>query len=228
MTARAILIVDDNAKIRAHVETILRTAGFEVEGCSNGDEFLKLSHSARFGLYVVDVGLGEEDGRDLVRHLRQSGDTTPVMILSADSQIDTKVSGLTMGADDYLTKPFHPRELVSRAVALMRRAGLDPARVLMFAGLQLDEESHEMVFEGRTLRLTRTEARAMAVLMKASGRTVRRDALVSRVTSSDEISDYAVDKTVSRLRKTLETLRCPVVIRTAKGLGYALSEHVDG
>jgi DNA-binding response OmpR family regulator len=227
LSTDTVLLVEDNPRIRTHVERILRTAGYVVRSCETPEEFLQESSGRRYALYIVDLRLGDCDGRDLIDDVRRAGDETPVLILSADSQVDTKVSGLTAGADDYLTKPFHPRELVSRVAALLRRAARHAAPALLYAGLELDEASNEAGYQGRRTRLTRTEARALELLIRAGGRTVRRETLQVRLGGSEAMSDYAVDKTISRLRKALEGLGSPIAIRTAKGLGYSLDEAVE-
>lgn len=226
MSTLPILLAEDNPRIAAHVEQILRTAGYFVHTCSTHDGFFKAWTERRHALYIIDLRLGDEDGSDIVDQFRRAGDETPTLILSAECNVDAKVSCLSVGADDYLTKPFHPRELVSRVAALLRRSSRSTAPALLYAGLELDEEGNEARYGGRKTRLTKTEARALELLIRAGGRPVRRETLQIRLGGPEATTDYAVDKTMSRLRRALEGLGSPIAIRTMKGLGYSLDETV--
>jgi len=227
MKVRTALIVEDNLRIRSHIQSIVSTAGYVAQTCDCGAAFQKLRRDGAYNIYIVDVGLPDVDGRELVRDVRNAGDLTPVLILSADGQIETKVDGLSAGADDYLTKPFHPRELVSRLDALVRRSVRYESGPLEFNDVLMSLESNE-IWSGETrIALTRSEAAVLGLLFRAEGRIVRRESIRSVALRNDLTSDAAVDKAISRLRTTLLPLSHRIEVSTAKGVGFFMAVPDD-
>ena len=222
---KPILIIEDNARICAHVVNILTTAGYAPDHGPDARHFWELSRRRRHSLYVLDIGLPDADGTELIHQIRQGGDRTPILVLSAKAELDTKLIGLTNGADDYLTKPFHPRELVARIHALLRRSrSTADDHIFELGRLTFDAASNEAQVAGRPLRLTKSESAALAHLLRFAGRTVTREALRATVHRGTRTSENAIDQTVSRLRRTLTEAECGLQLVTLKGTGYMLTE----
>jgi two-component system, OmpR family, response regulator len=223
-----ILIIEDNLRISAHVANILATAGYASHQGPDAHQFWEQSRKRRHAVYVLDIGLPDADGTELIHEIRQSGDRTPILVLSAKAELDTKLLGLANGADDYLTKPFHPRELVARIHALIRRAhSTSEPSTIEFGRLSFDTASNEAHVDNKPLRLKRAESAALGYLLRFARRTVAREALRAAVYRDARISENAIDKTISRLRQALIDADCGVEIVTLKGTGYMLTESGD-
>ena len=225
---KSILIIEDNARICAHVVNIVTTAGYAAYHGPDARHFWDQSRRRRHALYVLDLGLPDADGTELIHQIRQSGDRTPILVLSAKAELDTKLIGLTNGADDYLTKPFHPRELVARIHALLRRARTTmDAQTLELGRLTFDAATNEAHVGGHPLLLSKGESAALGYLLRFARRTVTREALRATIHRGARISENAIDKTVSRLRRALIEADCGVQLVTLKGTGYMLTELCD-
>src|SRR5580693_103103 len=169
-----LLVVDDEPFLRDAVATSLRFLGFDVTTADNGTDALRLARDGRFDLLVLDVMLPELDGFDVVRRLRRDGRRVPVIFLTArDTQAD-KVTGLTIGGDDYMTKPFGLEELAARIRTVLRRVNpdLDAQRVLTFGNIKLNQDSYEVSRDGRLIDLSPTEFRLLRYLMLNPGRVL--------------------------------------------------------
>jgi DNA-binding response OmpR family regulator len=220
----AVVIEDDDA-IGALVGTYLEQAGFEVVRESSGDRGLETVDRRRPRIVVLDLGLPDVDGFDLCRQLRAGGDV-PIVILTARDEEPDRIIGLELGADDYVTKPFSPRELVARVRAVLRRVepGSPESRVIEVGELRLDLRTHRATFAGSSLALRTLEFELLAELARNAGRVVTRDRLLDRVWGlSFAAGTRTVDVHVAHLRKKLGR---PDVIQTVRGLGYRLlDEH---
>ncbi|GAA4487030.1 response regulator transcription factor [Actinoallomurus oryzae] len=215
-----ILVVDDEPNIRDLVEVALRFHGFEVTTAATGDEALKRARDAGPQLIVLDVMLPDLDGFEVCRRLRSRGDETPVIFLTArDTPTDT-VTGLTLGGDDYVTKPFSVDALVARVRAVLRRSGREPAdEILRVADLELDEARWTVRRAGTAIELSPTEFRLLAYLMHHPGRVLTRAQLLENVWGWEHSSSSPVVETyVSYLRRKIG----PDLIHTQRGVGYAL------
>jgi two-component system OmpR family response regulator len=224
-----VLVVDDERNIRDLVSVALKFHGFDVVSASRGYEALELARSGAPDLVVLDVMLPDLDGFELCRRLRAEGDDVPVIFLTArDAPADT-VHGLTLGGDDYVTKPFSVEALVARARAVLRRGsrgGTDPAVVvadqetLTVADLELDEARWEVRRGGAPVELSPTEFRLLAFLMRHPGQVLTKAQLLEHVwgfgTQSQVVETY-----ISYLRRKLDPLG-PPLIHTQRGVGYAL------
>jgi DNA-binding response OmpR family regulator len=222
----AILIVEDEAKTAETVRLYLERAGYEVELASDGRSGLALARSGRFALVILDLMLPEIDGLTVCSRLRQETDTR-ILMLTARSTEQDRVDGLELGADDYVTKPFSPRELVARVRAVLRRA--DPSewsgpRRLAHGDLQLDLDARAATVEGRSVDLTATEVRLLRALLRAPGRVFTRAELIDNALGTDyEGSDRTIDVHVRNLRSKLEPDRAkPRYVETVFGVGYRL------
>jgi two-component system response regulator ChvI len=222
-----ILIADDDSGLRETLRCSLESEGFGVTAAADGlSAQARLRSEPAIALSVLDISMPLMDGLELLKALRASGDTRPVIILtSRDDEFD-RVLGLELGADDYLTKPFSLRELAARIRAVLRRAGPPglpaQARSLRAGALVLDEESFRASWEGRELRLTITEFRMLAALAARPGAARTREQLLEAAFPEDAYqSDRAADCHIKRLRRKLEQAGAPEgCIETVYGLGY--------
>ncbi len=224
MTAK-ILVVDDEAKIVKLVRSYLEQAGFAVVEAADGQTALIQARREQPDLIVLDLGLPGLDGMEVTRTLRRER-ATPIIILTARIEDTDKIVGLELGADDYITKPFNPRELVARVRAVLRRTGsAAPApAVLRAAGLVLDTGGHQVTLDDRILDLTPTEFELLAVLLQNPGRVFTRLELLDRV-QGDAYESYqrTIDAHIKNLRAKLDDdPRRPRYIQTVFGIGYKL------
>jgi two-component system, OmpR family, response regulator RegX3 len=221
-----ILLVEDEPAIAEAVAYALRDAGYDVEHADNGTDALAAVRDQHFDLMVLDLLLPGIPGLELCRTLRAESDL-PIMMLSARDTEGDRVTGLDLGADDYVSKPFSVAELVSRVRALLRRRDLDRAgnaSVVRVGGLHLDIARHTATVEGKPLRLTVSEFRLVQLLASDPGRVFTRDDLISHLWESDFVGDRrAIDVHISNLRRKLEAdPRHPRRLVTVRGVGYKL------
>jgi two-component system OmpR family response regulator len=219
-----VLVVDDEANITDLVATVLRYEGFEVQSASSGREGLRAAESFRPHLVVLDVMLPDLDGFEVQRRLADDA-RVPVVFLTAKDGTEDKVRGLTMGADDYVTKPFSLEEFVARVRAVLRRAhgrdGSGPS-VLRFADLELDEERHEVHRAKTAIELTPTEFTLLRYLMLNARRVLSKSQILDHVWHYDFAGEANVVETyVSYLRKKIDRFD-PPLIHTVRGVGYCL------
>jgi len=218
-----LLVVDDEPFLRDAVAASLRFLGFDVITAETGSEALRLARERPFDLVVLDVMLPDTDGFDVVRRLRRDGRRVPVIFLTARDTQDDKVAGLTLGGDDYMTKPFGLEELAARIRTVLRRTR--PAAggpVLTFADVELDQESYEVRRSGHRVDLTPTEFRLLRYLMLNPGRVLTRAQLLDHVWNYDfRGSSTVVSTYVAYLRRKLARYG-PDVIHTQRSVGYRL------
>jgi two-component system OmpR family response regulator len=218
-----LLVADDEPFLRDAVAASLRFLGFEVATAANGTDVLRLARDRSFDLVVLDVMLPDIDGFDIVRRLRRDGNRVPVIFLTAkDTQAD-KIKGLTLGGDDYVTKPFGLEELAARIRTVLRRTR--PASgppVLVFADLELDTASYEVRRAGRFIELSPTEFRLLRYFMLNPGRVLTRAQLLDHVWDYDFGGSSTVVSTyVAYLRRKLAGSG-PDLIHTQRAVGYSL------
>ena len=217
-----ILVVDDELKIARLVRDYLIEAGFDVLTASDGPEAIAVARSAKPDLIVLDIGLPGLDGLDVTRAIRKHSDT-PIVMLTARADETDRIIGLELGADDYVVKPFSPRELVARVKAVLRRTtGRVGSDVLRIGGLEIDLTDRLVVAEGKSIELTTTEFELLVVMARQPGRVFTRAQLLDAVRGvSFESYERAVDSHIKNLRKKLEAdPRQPRLIRTVYGVGY--------
>jgi len=219
-----LLVVDDEPFLRDAVAASLRFLGFDVTSADNGADALRLARDSRFDLLVLDVMLPGLDGFEVVRRLRRDGSRVPVIFLTARDTQDDKVTGLTIGGDDYLTKPFGLEELAARIRSVLRRTRPDRegGPVLTFADIELDQDSYEVRRRGQLIELSPTEFRLLRYLMLNPGRVLTRAQLLDHVWDYDFGGSGTVVATyVAYLRRKL-AVHGPEVIHTQRGVGYSL------
>jgi two-component system OmpR family response regulator len=218
-----VLVVDDEANITDLVGTALRYVGFEVATAATGREAIERARAFRPELIVLDVMLPDLDGFEVTRRLRGEGLRIPVLFLTARDATEDKVTGLTLGGDDYVTKPFSLEELVARVRAVLRRTGgEEPAGRLVFADLELDEDTHEVFRAGEVLPMTPTEFKLLRYLMVNARRVLSKAQILDHVWEYDFGGDANVVETyISYLRKKVDRVE-PRLIHTVRGVGYTL------
>jgi len=227
-----ILIVDDELKIIRTVRAYLERAGFAVVTASDGPTALATFRHERPGLVVLDLGLPGTDGLDVTRSLRRESDV-PIIMLTARVEETDKLVGLELGADDYLTKPFSPRELVARVRAVLRRAGgkTEGARATLTVGdLSIDPACRLVQAGEQSVELTPTEFDLLWTLAQSPGRVFTRLELLDKVQGySYEGYERTIDVHIKNLRRKLDgALKAPCPIRTVYGIGYKFGEGRDG
>jgi two-component system, OmpR family, response regulator len=219
-----VLVVDDDPYITDLVATALRYEGFETEVAGNGRDALRLVESFRPEVIVLDVMLPDLDGFEVQRRLLDRGRPTPVVFLTARDATEDKVRGLTIGGDDYVTKPFSLEELIARIRVVLRRAqGSTPhTERLRFADVEMDEATHEVWRAGRPIELTPTEFSLLRFLLANPRRVLSKDQILDHVWNYDFGGDSSIVETyISYLRKKVD-VREPPLIHTVRGVGYVL------
>ena len=218
-------MTDDEDNIRFLLDAALRHFGFDVVLAANGREALGAVADDKPDLIVLDVMLPDLDGFEVCRRLRADGVRVPVLFLTARDGTEEKVRGLTLGGDDYVTKPFSLEEVVARVRAILRRAnGEAPSSVLRFGDLEMDEDAHVVRRRGVAVDLSPTEYKLLRYLLINAGRVVTRAQILDHVWEYDFGGEATVVETyVSYLRKKLDPLGEPL-IKTVRGVGYALRQ----
>ena len=215
------MVVEDDLELRGVLLRGLQEEGFDTVGAGTGAELLARFEPESPDLLIVDIGLPDTDGRDVVQALRAQGVALPILFLTAKDALTDRVTGFSAGGDDYLTKPFAFAELVARLHALMRRAGADTS--IQAGSLRLDPLAHVASAEGEKVPLTPTEFRLLAKLVANRGATVRRRDLVrTGWPHGARVRDNTLDAYVARLRKKLGELPGTPEITTVHGVGYIL------
>ncbi len=222
-----LLVVDDEPNILELLATSLRFAGFEVATATNGREALTEARRLRPDLVVLDVMMPDMDGFAVVRRMRGEGTNAPVLFLTARDATEDKVTGLTVGGDDYVTKPFSLEEIVARIRAVLRRtsgqAAADDDRArLVFADIELDDDTHEVWKDGALVSLSPTEFKLLRYFMQNAGRVLSKAQILDHVWHYDFGGEAnVVESYVSYLRRKVDTSE-PRLLHTLRGVGYVL------
>lgn len=220
-----LLVVDDEPNIVELLSASLRFAGFEVHTADDGAQALRQVEAVAPDLVILDVMMPGLDGFEVVRRMRQDGHRCPVLFLTARDAVEDRVTGLTLGADDYVTKPFSLGEVVARIRAIMRRAGLaaeQGTERLVFADVELDEDAHEVFKAGQPVDLSPTEFKLLRFLMANSGRVMSKAQILDHVWHYDFGGEATVvESYISYLRRKIDTTE-PQLLHTVRGVGYVL------
>jgi two-component system alkaline phosphatase synthesis response regulator PhoP len=217
-----ILVVEDERGIALGLEGDLKLEGYEVELASDGPTASQRAQEGAFDLILLDVMLPGKDGFEVCREIRRRGLRTPIIMLTAKTQETEKVVGLDVGADDYVTKPFSPRELRARIRAALRRANSDSTEVYHFGDLEVDLSRCELRQNGRTADITPTEFKLLAALVRNRGRVLSRQKLLDEGWGSGTfVSERVIDNHIVSLRKKIETNPGkPRYLVSIRGMGY--------
>ncbi len=220
-----ILLVEDEKRMVLFVRKALQAAGFSVDALYRGDEVLGAATATSFDVIVLDIMLPGRDGLSVLRQLRERGVRTPVLLLTARSDVNERVEGLNAGADDYLPKPFVLAELVARVRALGRRGGESRPVELRLSDLTVDTVAHTVQRGGRMIDLTPREYRLLEFLLKSSGRVCSRMAIVESVWDYDfDPGSNLVDVYIKRLREKIDGTTTARLLHTVRGVGYLLKD----
>lgn len=232
-TATPILIIEDDRNIADLVRRYLERSGYETLVTHDGEHGLQLAKTCAPQLVILDVMLPGLDGWDICQELRRHSDV-PILMLTARAEEMDRVVGLSIGADDYVVKPFSPRELTERVKAILRRVGSSPSSsastVLRHDGLTLDPEKRSVTVDGKPVSLTPSEYTLLFTLMKSPGRVYTRGDLLGRLYERGEsVVDRVVDVHIGKLRRKIEPEPSePRYVETVHGVGYRFAEQENG
>jgi DNA-binding response OmpR family regulator len=226
--SKTILVIDDERRLVSVVEAYLKQEGFNVVTAPNGRDAIHVARQEKPDLIILDIMMPEMDGLEFMRLHRKERET-PIILLTARVEEDDKVIGLELGADDYITKPFRPRELVARVRAVLRRSGEKPPRAQVYrvSGLTLDRESHLVKVDENFIDLTPSEFDLLAALLSAPGRAFSRLELLDHIQGTTfEGYERTIDVHVKNLRAKIENdPRSPRFIETVYGVGYRFARE---
>ncbi len=220
-----ILVVEDEKNLNDAMCHVLTEDGCHAKAAYDGKAGYELAKTGEYDVVVLDVMLPEMDGFEVVHQLRRDGVATPVIIVTAKTSTTDKIEGLDCGADDYMTKPFAPEELLARLRALSRRKGEVPIDEMKFGDLALDLHTHDLRCNGRDVHLSQKEFEVMRMLMSSTGRVVSKHDLLASIWGTEgDTSENSAEAYISFLRKKLSHLHSEVQITTLRMLGYRLEE----
>ena len=223
-----ILLIEDEPGLVMTISDLLATEGHRVESVSDGDAGLAKATKEKFALIILDVMLPKKTGFEVCRQLRQSGIDTAILMLTAKTQVVDRVVGLKLGADDYLTKPFDPAELLARVEALLRRVNKENrvnVRTFHFGDVEIDFERAEARKAGHPLALAAKELQLLRYLVNHRDRVVPREEILQEVWEYDsEVSSRTIDVHVAWLRQKLDNPQNPKFIQTVRGKGYRFTQ----
>jgi DNA-binding response OmpR family regulator len=227
VAGKNVLVLEDEAGISDVLESFLRRDGFQPTMCATVEAARAALAESRPAIMILDVGLPDGSGLDVLREASAGKDPVPVIMLTARGDESDRIVGLELGADDYITKPFSPRELMARVRALLRRVERSPAtsssQSTRVGALEIDPASHEARINGKAANLTVTEFRILSVLATHPGHVFTRAVLLDRLNDTGKIFERTLDRHINNLRKKLEQdSRNPVYIVTVYGVGYKL------
>jgi len=219
------LLVDDNPRMLTLLSDYLADEGFFVTSAGSAEEFSDFVSAATFDFYIIDLGLPDGDGIDLVKGRRAASDATPILIITARVSLDDRIRALDVGADDCLVKPFHASELIARARAILRRPKAIEAPEITAGSLTIDRATGEIETRGPRLKLRRSEQRLLLVLARRLGKVASKEVLESALYDfGKEVTPNAIEQGISRLRSELRRAEAALTIRTVWGEGYVLEE----
>jgi two-component system OmpR family response regulator len=218
-----LLLVEDNARLSGLVSHALVADGFAVDAAETLRAAEELLELVTYDLIIVDLGLPDGDGLTLIKAVRARSDSTPILIITARGGLDDRITGLDLGADDYLVKPFATEELAARCRALLRRPGGVLGTILTAGNLSLDCNAREACIDNMRIDLPPRELSLLELLLRRAGQVIPRANLENGLYSmGEEVSPNALEAAVSRLRRRLAAAGSDVALHTAHGIGYAL------
>ncbi len=223
-----ILLVDDERQFSAAVAEILRRHNYSVDTVYNGQDGLDYALSGIYDLIILDVMLPVLDGFTVLRALRARKADTPILMLTAKSEISDKIGGLNLGADDYITKPFDTEELLARIRALLRRKEKYTGDVLSFNDISIDRESPQLICGGKKIALGKKEFQILEMLMMSAGKCIDKERFIEKIWGYDTEAEYnTIEVYVSFLRKKLAAVGSSTEIKSIRGVGYTLGVKND-
>jgi DNA-binding response OmpR family regulator len=226
-----ILLIEDEQRIADFVCAGFKEQGFAVEHCSDGNEGYERAAQGAYDVIVLDIMLPGRDGLSILKGLRKSGNATPVILLTARNELDDRVDGLNLGADDYLAKPFFVEELIARIHAMLRRISGERQNLLCVGDLRLDRITREVAWAGQSIDLTGREFNLIEYLMRSPGRVFTRTQILEHVWDYDfDPSTNVVDVCIQRIRKKISAIadNDAMPIESVRGVGYRFHKPDQG
>lgn len=221
-----ILIVEDDSVLSAALTRALTQASYTVDCVDNGEDAHRALNTDTYALVLLDISLPKMDGLTVLRLLRERKSRIPVLILTARDTLEDRVTGLDLGADDYMTKPFDLPEFEARVRALIRRGQFDAGKSLTHGSLRFDLEAHRLFHLDQPVELSVRELAVLELLLSRQGQVVTKEQMVDRLFGwGDDGGSNAIEVYVHRVRKKLEPFN--ISIRTVRGMGYLLEKHED-
>jgi DNA-binding response OmpR family regulator len=224
--SQLILVVDDEPKVARLARDYLEKNGFRVLTAGDGQSALTLARRKKPDLIILDLMLPILDGRDVCKILRRESDVPIIMLTALAEEVD-QITGLEIGADDYITKPFSPRALVARVRAMLRRTRgeIRIPTVIRVGALEVDSEKHAVTYSGKLIQLTPNEFKLLQLLASRPGQTLTREQLLDDLHGSTSSFDRSIDSHIKNLRKKLETASGQSMLETVYGIGYRFIER---
>lgn len=224
-----ILIIEDEYSLADAISATLKRENFDIKMVSNGEEGEEEALTGIYDMILLDIMLPKKNGFEILRTLRQEKIDTPIIILTAKSEIYDKLNGLENGADDYITKPFHMQELVARIkVILKRKANIEDTNTLEFGNLKLDLSTGKMINGSNQISISGKELNLLEILLINKNQIVNRESLADKIWGFNSDAEYNnVEVYVSFLRKKLKLLKSNVTIKTVRGMGYKMEVEND-
>jgi DNA-binding response OmpR family regulator len=218
-----ILLVEDNEKLSGLLCGELQKAGFNIEPTFCADEALSALKTASYDLMILDLGLPDQDGMEVLNEVRAEKNAVPILILTARDSLDQKIKGLNAGADDYLSKPFAMEEVVARVHALLRRPAQAHSTTLSLENVIYDSHSRQTEVGGQIVKLTKRETSLLEILLRSTGRVVPKEDIEMQIYGyGEDGSANSIEVLVHRLKKKLQMAQAWIEIHTLRGIGYML------
>ncbi len=219
-----VLVVEDQERISSFINKGLKEQGFVVDVCENGDDGYALATTEPYDAIVLDIMLPGRDGLSILKNLRKQGNAVPVILLTARSELDERLEGLNLGADDYLTKPFYIEELVARLLTIVRRSAGEPTHLLKAGDLAMDLVHHSVTRDGEDIQLSMREFSLLEFLLRSPGRVLSRTQICEHVWNySFDPDTNLVDVYIQRIRKKVDKDFPTKLIETVRGVGYRIA-----
>lgn len=221
-----ILLAEDQKDLNKIINKRLSVEGYSVDSCFDGEEGSDFTAAASYDCIIMDIMMPKKDGLTVLREMRQRGDSTPVLLLTAKDTVQDKVTGLDLGADDYLVKPFAFEELIARIRVITRKASGNSSNVFHIADLTLDVASHSVTRGGAAISLSAKEFALLEYMMRNKGLVLSREKIENNLWNYDYVGGTnAVDVYIRYLRKKIDDGRDKKLIHTVRGAGYVLKEE---
>ncbi|MCA5964486.1 response regulator transcription factor [Blautia sp. RD014234] len=223
-----LLLAEDEKELANALAAVLKHNKYSIDVVYNGADAYDWAQAAEYDGIILDIMMPKMSGLEVLEALRKQGSTVPILLLTAKGEIEDRVTGLDMGADDYLPKPFAMKELLARIRAMTRRKSEFSANILDFEGLTLNRENFELAYKSQSLRLGNKEFQMMEMLMRNSGQFISAEQFMEKIWGFEAEAEVSVVWVyLSYLRKKLQNLEAPIEIRAARGIGYKLEKKSE-
>ena len=223
-----ILLVDDERALTDALSIILKQNNYSVDCAYNGEDGLSLALTGIYDFIILDIMMPKMDGLTVLKILRKKNVSTPILMLSAKSEISDKIDGLNLGADDYLTKPFNTEELLARIKALSRRKGQFTGDIISYGDISLNRDTLELIKDEKKILLGKKEFQTLEMLILNSGKIINKEKFIEKIWGYDSEAEYnTIEVYVSFLRKKFDAVGAKTVIKSIRGIGYTLGSKND-